>query len=199
MPSVTEAIKWSWKIYKENFLFFIGVVLIFFGFSVVNGFLRGALQPQLGSAVGLIGLIFWLIHVLMELGYLSIALKFVDSKTPEISELFTHYPLFLNFLLTSLLSGLILLCGFVLLIIPGIYLLLRLQFAAMFVVDRAMGPIDSIKGSWNLTKGHLRKILLFDLAFVFLNILGAILLGIGLAVTLPITTLSYVYIYRKLA
>ena len=53
----------------------------------------------------------------------------------------------------------IILCGFLFLIIPGIYLCLRLQFSgAVFVVER-LSIENSLRRSWDLTRGHTMKIL----------------------------------------
>lgn len=199
MPKITEALSWSWNKYKENFLFFIVVILIFFGLSILSGILQGGLESQLGQAAGLIGFLFSLLRILMEIGYLNILLKFHDGKKPEYGDLFSYYPLFIKFFLNSIVVGFLIVVGFILLILPGIFLLVRLQFAAIMVADKGAGPIEATKKSWNLTRGHFWKLLGFDIVFVLLNILGALLLGIGLAVTIPVTTLSYAYIYRKLS
>jgi hypothetical protein len=64
-------------------------------------------------------------------------------------------PLLPFYFLTSLAAGLIVGCGFVLLIVPGLYLLGRLSPAAVVVVaERRRNPVDAITRCFELTKGH---------------------------------------------
>lgn len=62
-----------------------------------------------------------------------------------------------------------------------------------------MGPLESLKQSWNATKGETLQLFVFGLLMVGLNIIGALLFGIGLLVTVPITMIAVVYIYKKLS
>ena len=53
----------------------------------------------------------------------------------------------------------IVLMGLTLLIIPGIYIALRLSFAPFELLLEGLKPIDSLRSSWKLTKGHVGQIL----------------------------------------
>lgn len=79
-------------------------------------------------------------------------------------------------------EGLALIVGFMLLIIPG-YMLFTAWYAALpaLVVERT-GPIDSLRRSAALTKGHRWKV--FGIIFVMgivVGILGAVVNAIALA------------------
>ena len=55
----------------------------------------------------------------------------------------------------QLLTGLMLGVGFLLLIIPGLYLMGRLAFVAPLVADRAIrNPVEVIATSWRMTHGN---------------------------------------------
>lgn len=58
---------------------------------------------------------------------------------------------YLHFVLTSLVTSFIVTIGFAFCIIPGIYLLARLQFATYYVVDRNATIGEAISASWNRT------------------------------------------------
>jgi hypothetical protein len=45
-------------------------------------------------------------------------------------------------------------CGFILLLIPGIILMVWLLFAPYLVITNRLGPIDSISYSFRLVRGH---------------------------------------------
>lgn len=61
---------------------------------------------------------------------------------------------FSQLVLLTLIVGLVLLVGFVLLVIPGIYLSVRLSFVFYAVMIENQSALDAIQRSWQLTKGH---------------------------------------------
>ena len=70
-------------------------------------------------------------------------------------------------------------------------------FFAMFaVIDRSLGPIEALKESARITEGIRLKIFLFMLAAGAINILGILLLFVGLLVTMPLTSLAMAHAYR---
>lgn len=72
---------------------------------------------------------------------------------------FTHKEFSLKALGLYLALSCIILCGALFLILPGIYLFLRLQFAdAAFTVER-LSIRNSLRRSWELTRGRTMKIL----------------------------------------
>ncbi len=77
------------------------------------------------------------------------------------------------------------------------YFALRLAFARLAIVDGA-GVIESLRRSWHLTRGAVAKLLLFALAAILVNLLGAIPFGLGLLLTIPLTLLALAHAYIKL-
>ena len=126
-------------------------------------------------------------------------MKLVDGQKAEITELWAYPQYLLRMIGASILYGLIVLAGFVLLVIPGIYLALRLQFYSYYIIDKDAGAIDSLKMSWKVTEGNMINIFLFMLLLVALNILGAIVLLVGLLVTIPVSFVAVTLLYRKLS
>jgi hypothetical protein len=61
----------------------------------------------------------------------------------------------LKILGVEILMGLSIVAGFILFIIPGIYIMGRVYLAPYLLVDKNVGITDAIKGSWNLTKGRM--------------------------------------------
>lgn len=64
-----------------------------------------------------------------------------------------------RYFLTSLLMGIIVAIGFVLLIIPGIVFWVWYSFALYFVVTQGLGPRDALKASKKLVRGHFWAVL----------------------------------------
>lgn len=64
-------------------------------------------------------------------------------------------------LVGQLLVAILVAVSMVLLIVPGIILSLGLLYWSYLVVDKQLGPVEAIKASWDLSKGHKMNSLLF--------------------------------------
>jgi hypothetical protein len=92
-------------------------------------------------------------------------------------------PILPFYFLTSLLSGMLIGIGFVLLVVPGLYLMGRLSpVTALLVAERRRNPIDAIGRCFALTKGRgwaiLGLILIVGIAASIVAAVAAALLGI---------------------
>ncbi len=77
--------------------------------------------------------------------------------------------------------------GCILLIIPGLYLGIALSLALPLVTLTSASVSDALGLSWKIVNKHLGDFIVLTLLIIVLNIGGAILLGIGLFLTLPLT------------
>ena len=143
-------------------------------------------------------LVSMVISVLVQIGSIKITLDLYDGKPLNFSNLYSHSNLILRYLGASILFGLMVAVGFILLIIPGIYLAIKYQFFSFLIVDKNMGIMDSFKKSEDMTQGVKMNLLLFSLALAGVNILGALVFIVGLIVTIPTTVMATVYVYKKL-
>lgn len=88
---------------------------------------------------------------------------------------------FLPIVLATILMGAITAGGFLLLIIPGVFLLVKLFFYEFAILIDNAGVRDSLKKSWRVTKGNWWRIfgllLLMGVAYLPLGILNLILLA----------------------
>jgi len=89
--------------------------------------------------------------------------------------------------------------GLGLLIIPGIYLALRLQFFTAIIVEEDGGILESLRRSWEITKGQAMPLFLVFLTMVGISIVGFLLFIVGIFVAIPLTYMMYAYTYRKLS
>lgn len=65
-----------------------------------------------------------------------------------------------RFFLASLLYGLMMIGGFILFVVPGIIVLIRLSMVFFIMTDDpAISPVNALKRSWALTNGHSAKVL----------------------------------------
>ncbi len=194
--SITETFSFGWESFKKNPWFFVGVTFVLLVFSmIVNALTSGS-----GGLAGLIGFVISLAaSTVVTIAYARLAL--LAEANPlgiDWNQLWAPEH-FWRVLGGMVLQGVIVLIGLVLLIIPGIIASLLLMFTQLMIIDRSLGPVDAIKESYHLAKKHLFQLFLFALCITLLNLVGLILVGVGLLVTLPISLIAVAHVYRKLA
>jgi len=121
-----------------------------------------------------------------------------NPDTVDLSSLWHPRP-FWKYLGASILLGLAIVVGFILLIVPGIIFALMFMFTTFIVIDRELGPIEAMKESHRITHGHKWKLLGFTLVLVLINLLGLLALIVGLLVSIPVSSLAFAHAYRLLA
>lgn len=77
------------------------------------------------------------------------------------------------------------------------YIALRYSMSRFEVLDGAC-IVESLRKSTVITRGVKWKLLGFMIVAILLNILGALLLLVGLLVTIPVTMLAMAHVYTKL-
>lgn len=213
--TIADSLSQGWQKTKANLSILISSVLVLALISIVFSTVRNILgntvktgdlsEPNLSLLVffSIVSLVIFVVETavqnLTSIGFTKIQLNILDNKKPKVSDLFKAHGLFWQYLATSILVGLIVLGGLLLLIVPGIIWLLKYQFAMPLVVDKKLDITEAIRTSGEMTKGH--KGWLFGLAIVLMlvNIVGALLLLVGLLVTVPLTAMTYIYVYRQLS
>src|SRR5680860_224980 len=89
--------------------------------------------------------------------------------------------------------------GFVLCIIPGIIFLTFFGFYGFVIVDQdEKSPIAALTRSKDLVSGHFGAVLGLAVVLLLINIVGALLCGVGLLFTIGITAIAWAYAYRAL-
>ena len=86
---------------------------------------------------------------------------------------------------------------FSLILIPVIFVQLRLCFFNFYIIDREYAVIDAMKKSWAITEDHILHILIYFLIFVVCNLLGMITM-IGIFFTAPISYLFFCFYFRSI-
>ena len=201
--STSEALHFGWNTTKSNLGFFIGFLIVapilpmipvlFMAFLVI---LRILPENILISTI--FGLICVVLAILVPMGIVKTALRFCDQENGRLSDLFSQYRLFFKHALAYVLYFLILFGGMILLIIPGIIWSIKFWFFDYFVIDKGLGPIEALKQSSAITRGAKWQLLGFFIVMWLINALGALLLLVGLFVTIPTTMLATAFVYRKL-
>jgi uncharacterized membrane protein len=195
---ITQSVRFGWETFKNNVGFLIG---IFLTVTFISIFLEVA--SRLGEELGgFFGFVVWVGYVLassvIQMGLIKVTLRFMDGSKPEFEDLFNTISLVFKFIAASILYFLMILLGFMLFIVPGIYLTIRFQFYSYFIVDDGVGPIEALRRSSQITSGVKMDLFAFALLLFVINCLGAFLFMIGLYVSMPVTALALAFVYRKL-
>ena len=85
-----------------------------------------------------------------------------------------------------------------LMIIPAIYLSVRLQFYEYFLIDEECGIIESIKKSADISQGYVLELFILGAALALIILISIVPLGLGLIFSIPLSTLATSYVYLKL-
>lgn len=196
--SKKDAIKFGFKVAKANITFFLTVFVIWAFVTIISQSIQSSLnaERQFLSSF-LFNIIMWVVNSIISMGVIYITLQFVDNKKPKVKEIFYTKNLF-NYILASIVRTVIIFIGFILLIIPGIIFSIKLQYSDYLIVDKGKDAVDSLKGSWEMTKGVKWNLFLFGILLGLINILGFLALLLGLLVTIPLSMVANAYVYRKL-
>jgi uncharacterized membrane protein len=203
--SIGDSIRFGWETFKARPGVLIGAFLLTMIIPSIPGILfpgpevvQGAPPPPPTVGHALAALVSVVLSIFATLGATTFALRAHDDIAGvQIADLWNPRP-FWRFLGAQLLVGIIVFFGFLLLVVPGIIAAVGLGFAPYLVIDRGRGPIEALKESWRITKGHKVQLFLFGLALIGLNILGLLALVVGIVVSVPVTWLAVTHAYRKL-
>jgi hypothetical protein len=123
-------------------------------------------------------LIILLFFVGLSLGLTKITLQVYDTHRSHAEILFSQFRLSLRGLMAWILYSAMIWVGLICFIIPGLIILLRFSFFPFFIIDKNAGVIDSLKMSYNVTRGHL-----WDL-FAFCLVINLLSMWLAISVTL---------------
>ncbi len=83
-------------------------------------------------------------------------------------------------------------------IIPLVYISLRLQFYDYFLVDEECNIVEAVKKSIAITKGYVMELFLLGAVMSIIVLVSIIPLGAGLFISIPLATMVNTYVYQKL-
>lgn len=193
--TISEVLKTSWHYLKQQIWVLVG---LFIGFTILSFLLSSMFSSTKPVMIMVNTLVSLLISGIFYLGYYKNMFQTIDDMEPQFSAYGQQMPKLLTYILSTLILSVALLIGFALLIIPGIYLAVRLQFYSCFIVEENAGIVDSLKRSWAITEGHVMPLCLLLLAQIGICLLGCLLLGIGIFVAVPLIYMIQCYAYRLL-
>jgi len=200
--SIGSAVDFGWETFKKRPWFFVGTSLVILLLNIAAGAVISVIDAGLTGSMDKTTPISFMADLVLgtfiNMGVTAFYLNAYDNPdTVSLASLWHPQP-FWKFLAASLLLGLAIVIGFLLLIVPGVIFTLMFMFATFIVVDRELGPIEAMKESKRLAHGHKWALLGFVLMLALINLLGVLALGVGLLVSIPVSSLAFVHAYRTL-
>ena len=204
----------KWYIWKP----WIIISLIAFAIAFVGGFLDALLgfmkeetvkvlgvettSYTLGPITSILSFVVSIFEAAFMVWYAKFLLDFVHGVKTEFSvkavfEFFKKH--WLLCWAVSLLAGLNITIGFILLIVPGIMATFGLMFYAYVQSeDPTVGVTDVLKKTWALTKGHKMELFVLVLSFIGWEILAGLTLGILYIWLMPYMIVTATLAYESL-
>lgn len=208
--SVAETTKNAWNIFKNNFVTIIVYSTIsFLLLSVLAVITQFLVTPEAFAGKMAVSFILIFMQAYTTLGLYKLIFTLIDSEYYEfeISQVLPAFKMIVSYLIVVFLIAFII-TNFHFLILRlneypniqttvqvlatflGLYLALRIMFFNNFIVDDQSGAIESLKQSFELTRGYFLKVL---------TMLGIILLLIALPALIaqyyPFVSLTIIFTY----
>lgn len=204
--SVKESLRHGWNIFKSRPWIFVQVGILLFLVNLLVNVAQSVLEYAGNHGGDVLAIVFGLLSMmlgigvsfLVSMGETAFFLRAHDEPADVSFKDLWHPQPFLKFAGVSVLSGLMILVGLVLLIVPGVILGIMLMFVGYVVIEEKLGPVDAIKRSIALTKGSRWKLFQLAVSLLLLNVLGFLALLVGLFVTIPVSFMATVHAYRAL-
>jgi hypothetical protein len=203
----------SWDLVKQNFWPVVGISLLIMVISaVINQIIGLASGPTFRTIMlqkhvtpGGISIILGTsvlgspIYALLMAGLFKYYLKLIRAEGPTIADAFAGFsPAAGQLILLGLVSGLLTMIGYVLCVIPGIYLSVAWMFSIPLVIDRNMNFWDAMELSRKVISKHWFLVFALVLVLGLLAMSGLIACCLGVFVTMPIASVALMYAYEDI-
>jgi uncharacterized membrane protein len=194
------SIRFGWNTLKANLKFFV-ILMAIVGIVDLLIQLVSVGLPSNENNMGFLSIlaifvfiiVYVIITVIFEVGLIRISIMFRNGEKPQIRNLYRSNPIVLmNYLVASCVYLLMILFGLLLLVVPGIYLILKYQFYDYLIIDRGMGPFEALKESGRMTDGAKTGLFMFWLT-LYGGILAVMVFLVVLLIALPAVSIMAVY------
>ena len=195
--SISELIQDAWSKFKEKPVFWILVTII----SIVVSYFGDyglSVDPESfeASFTSIQGFVISILGLYLSASITLIYIKYMRGESVSLNDLFAvDLNKFIHYVLSVLVSGVLMIFGFILLILPGFYVMARLMFVQYLVLDRNLSFSEAITTSFNMSEGRVLDLISFMFAMAFLVILGFLSLVFGLLIAIPVSSLATAKLY----
>jgi uncharacterized membrane protein len=181
---IGRAVSRGWALVRDNMGVLVGATLL--GWIITIGV---AWVPVLGWAVGIV--------LVGGLDYMFI--RRIRGEAVQVGDVFAGFSLaFLHLTLAGLVKSLLTSLGFVLCILPGIYLGVGYVFALPLVIDKKMEFWPAMEVSRRVVHHHWWSTFALVIVLALIACAGFLVCIVGAFVTIPVASASLMYVYEDL-
>lgn len=179
-------IREAYRIFRENpghFIVYSGIWLLLMG--LFNYFFTSPMNALSG-----------VVSAPLFLGYGAAVIKLREDGTLRIADFLAPFDRFVELLLGVIVTSILVAIGFVLLVIPGIFLAFALILTPYFIYFERQGFWEAIRGSRRVVQKKWFSFFVFLIVLSLINVLGVLVFYVGLFVTMPITGIAMFLAYE---
>ncbi len=204
--SIGEVITESWN--KVNGLkgpFWLAAIILF-GIVFIGGLALGGIA----NFIGLVNVANpgFAVPILMQIALMAVIYPFIAGVVMlgvrrsvdlplSYNEIFAYFAYVVPLVVAGILMTICMMLGFILLIIPGIYLSVAYMFTVPLIVEKNLGAWEAMETSRKAVTRHWFKFFLILIVMTVIFIVSAIPLGIGLIWTYPMFIAVMGILYRE--
>ena len=203
----------SWELIKNNFWPAVGVnALIFFiiiAFNQIGSLVTGPIIQQMMrqhtvSPAGilivlLVNIVSAPVNMIFMAGLMNYYLKMIRQETVSISDAFSGFgPGIGQLVLLGIVTNILVLIGYALCLIPGLFLQVAWLFSLPLIVDRRMKFWDAMELSRKMVCKHWFLVFGFFIVYALVVMAGVLACCIGLLVSMPIGLGAWLYAYETI-
>lgn len=192
---IGEAFRAGWRGFIANIVPLIVVALIVW---VVTGLVNVWANNTGGVAGFFWSVVGFFVGQVVGIVWISLALAIIDGREITADTLLPSGGTLLSYIIASLLFSVMFGIGLVLLVIPGLIVAVIFGLYGWAVVDKSLDPLEALRHSSRITSGNRWQLFAFILVAIVLNIIGLLLLIIGVLVTSAVTLIAAAHVYRQL-
>ena len=185
--NVQDYIKQGWEMFKAHIGEFVGFTLLIFAISAISSKFAFA-----GS------FLFSAVAAPLYAGFGIVAFKLISGKPLQFADFFNGFNYLLPLFLGGLACGFLVSIGFVLLLIPGIYLAVGYMFTTFLIIDYRMEFWQAMETSRQIITRNWFAFFGFAFALFALNFFGALAFGVGLLVSIPVSACAAAIAYKEI-
>jgi len=120
-------------------------------------------------------------------GFFLVANKISRNEEVVYGDFLNGFQYYIPVMMVWVVGQILVAFGLVFLVIPGIYLMVGYLFALLMAIFGGVDFWNALEYSRKLIHARWWKFLLLVLSLIVLNIIGILLFGVGLIVTMPLT------------
>lgn len=200
----TKGAKWkihlALLLYVVLYLVIMGVSMLIVGLLFGSAAVTGDESAGAGAAIAgsvIPQLLMMLLGTPLAAGLAMIGIRRAADAPFGPGQVLAYFHRMLPLFITQLLMMVLIMIGFLLLILPGIYLSIAYLLAMPLVVEKNLGPWQALEASRKAISKRWFAVFGFVIVLTLINIVAAIPLTIGLIWTLPMSLIAYGILYRN--